>query len=130
MQDEEEGEAEFEGEGEGEVEGHGEAHIESEVEPHEIEPDEDESESERVEKETRDLRVKSNGKRVENEEPNDFDPTFTTSTRRKSSVGHSGRSDENHYAENDDEDNDHGEQQKVKNTRNMTKGQQQVGEEM
>lgn len=25
-------------------------------------------------------------------------------------MGHSGRSDENHYAENDDEDNDHGEE--------------------
>ncbi|KAK1273203.1 hypothetical protein QJS04_geneDACA008019 [Acorus gramineus] len=106
----EEGEGELgnedEGEGEGEVEGDGEAEADSEAEMHDMDPDQVGSEGERPqsshEREGSEHVVESEGKGPESEEE-DYGERVATSRRRNVVASESERSDENHYASNEDE---------------------------
>ncbi|XP_010922107.1 protein LEO1 homolog isoform X2 [Elaeis guineensis] len=109
--DEGEGEAENygegEGEGEGEVEGQGEVEVESEAEAHDIDLDMAESEGERVqsspEREISDQRMESEAKDAESEEEG-YGQRVVTSRRREVVASESEGSEENHYADHDNED--------------------------
>ncbi|XP_068662701.1 protein LEO1 homolog isoform X2 [Aristolochia californica] len=111
--DEGEGEAEFEGEGEGEgeVEGQGEVEVESERDLQDIDPDRGESEGERVqssqERDMSDQMMESGGKDEEDSDEQDgYGQRVVTSRIREVTASVSERSDENHYAENEDEEVD------------------------
>lgn len=107
--DEGEGEAEIdvEGEGEGLVEGQGE--VESEAEAHDIDLDQGESEGERVqsspEREISDQRMESEEKEAESEEEG-YGQRVVTSRRREVVASESEGSEDNHYADHDNEDVD------------------------
>ncbi|XP_008786813.2 protein LEO1 homolog [Phoenix dactylifera] len=109
--DEAEGEAEIdgegEGEGEGEVEGQGEVDVESEAEAHDIDLDHGESEGERVqsspEREISDQRMESEPKDADSEEEG-YGQRVVTSRRREIVASDSEGSEDNHYADRDNED--------------------------
>ncbi|KAI8016771.1 hypothetical protein LOK49_LG04G01856 [Camellia lanceoleosa] len=103
-------EPEGEGEGEGEVEGQGEAEVESEGELRDADPDPGESEGERdqssQEVEVADQREESEGKQSESDEKEEYGQRVVTSRRRDVIESGSERSEENHYADNEDEEVD------------------------
>lgn len=105
-----EGEGEPEPEGEGEAEGQGEAEVESEGDIHDVGPDPGESEGERdqssQEVEVGDRREESEGKETESDEKEEYDQRVVTSRRREVVESGSERSEENHYADNEDEEVD------------------------
>ncbi|KAG1365520.1 protein LEO1 [Cocos nucifera] len=109
--DEAEGEAEIDGEGEGEVEaeveGQGEVEVESEAEAHDIDLDLGESEGERVhsspEREISDQRMESEEKDAESEEEG-YGQRVVTSRRREVVASDSEGSEDNRYADHDNED--------------------------
>lgn len=105
-----EGDGGLEPEGEGEVEGQGEAEVESEGELHDADPDPGESEGERdqssQEVEVADQREESEGKQSESDEKEEYGQRVVTSRRRDVIESGSERSEENHYADNEDEEVD------------------------
>ncbi|XP_027125687.2 protein LEO1 homolog [Coffea arabica] len=104
----EEGDGGLEPEGEGEVEGHGEAEIESEAELQDIDHDRGESEGEREqssqEVEAGDHREESGEKDSESDEKVQYDQRVVTSRRRGDVISGSERSEDNTYADNEDEE--------------------------
>lgn len=105
-----EGDGGLEPEGEGEVEGQGEAEVESEGELRDADPDPGESEGERdqssQEVEVADQREESEGKQSESDEKEEYGQRVVTSRRRDVIESGSERSEENHYADNEDEEVD------------------------
>ncbi|KAM7480086.1 hypothetical protein LguiA_028299 [Lonicera macranthoides] len=108
--DEGDGELEPEGEGEAEVEGPVEAEGESEGELHDVDHVNGESEGERdlssQEVEVGDQREESEAKDSESEEKEEHGPRVVTSRRRDVVESGSERSEENHYADNEDDEVD------------------------
>lgn len=104
MEPEVEGEAEVEGQGEVEVE------MESDGELHDADPVHGESEGERdqssQEVEVGDQREESEGKDSESDEKEDYGHRVVTSRRRDVIESGSERSEENRYADNEDEEVD------------------------
>ncbi|KAL7192244.1 hypothetical protein ACSBR2_024144 [Camellia fascicularis] len=105
-----EGDGGLEPEGEGEVEGQGEAEVESEGELRDADPDPGESEGERdqssQEVEVADQREESEGKQSESDDKEEYGQRVVTSRRRDVIESGSERSEENHYADNEDEEVD------------------------
>ncbi|KAM3269182.1 protein LEO1 isoform X1 [Capsicum chacoense] len=103
-----EGEGDGEAEGEGEVEGQGEAEMESEGEMQDVDPGHGESEGERdqssQEVEVGDQRVHSEGRDSESDEKEEYGQRVVTSRRREVIDSESERSEENQYADNEDEE--------------------------
>lgn len=99
---------EGEGEGEGEVEGHGEAELESEEELQDVDHDRGESEVEREqssqEVDIGDQREDSGEKDSESDEKAGYGQRYATSGRRDAINSASERSEENNYADNEDEE--------------------------
>ncbi|XAR65526.1 hypothetical protein NMG60_11009677 [Bertholletia excelsa] len=108
--DEGDGGLEPEVEGEGEVDGQGDAEVESEGELNEIDPDHGGSEGEREqssqEVEVADQREESEGKESESDEKEEYGQRVVTSRRRDVIESGSERSEENHFADNEDEEVD------------------------
>lgn len=102
-----EGEGETQMDGEGEFEGQGEVELESEGEAHDVGMDQVESEGERVqsspEKEVSGQKVHSEGHDAESEEE-EFEQRVVKSRRREVPASESEGSEDNHYANNDNED--------------------------
>ncbi|CAK9163507.1 unnamed protein product [Ilex paraguariensis] len=110
VSDEGDGGMEPEGEGEAEVEGQREAEVESEGKLRDVHHDIGESEGERdqssQEVEIGDPREESERKYSDSDEREEFGQRVVTSKRRDVIDSGSERSEDNHYAENDDEDVD------------------------
>ena len=112
FQDEGDGglEPEGEGEGEAEIEGQGEAEVESEGDLREVDHDPGESEGERdqssQEVEVDGQREESEGKESESDEKEQYGQRVVTSRRRDVIESGSEKSEENHYADNEDEEVD------------------------
>ncbi|XP_059643295.1 protein LEO1 homolog isoform X2 [Cornus florida] len=110
ISDEADGGLDPEGEGEAEIEGQGEAEVESEGELHDIDPDHGESEGERDQSsqdmEVGDQREESEGKETDSDEKEEYGQRVVTSRRRDVIESGSERSEEHHYADNEDEEVD------------------------
>ncbi|XP_057459803.1 protein LEO1 homolog isoform X2 [Actinidia eriantha] len=108
--DEGDGGLEPEGEGEAEIEGQGEAEVESEGELREVDHDPGESEGERdqssQEVEVDGQREESEGKESESDEKEQYGQRVVTSRRRDVIESGSEKSEEHHYADNEDEEVD------------------------
>ncbi|XP_057489506.1 uncharacterized protein LOC130775420 [Actinidia eriantha] len=108
--DEGDGGLEPEGEGEAEIEGQGEAEVESEGELREVDHDPGESEGERdqssQEVEVDGQREESEGKESESDEKEQYGRRVVTSRRRDVIESGSEKSEEHHYADNEDEEVD------------------------
>lgn len=105
-----EGEGGPEPEGEGEIEGQGEAEVESEGELRDVDPDPGESEAERDQSsedvEVGDQREESEGRETGSDEKEGYGQRVVTSRRRDVIESGSERSEENHYADHEDEEVD------------------------
>lgn len=105
-----EGEGGPEPEGEGEIEGQGEAEVESEGELRDVDPDPGESEAERDQSsedvEVGDQREESEGRETASDEKEGYGQRVVTSRRRDVIESGSERSEENHYADHEDEEVD------------------------
>ncbi|XP_057480745.1 protein LEO1 homolog [Actinidia eriantha] len=106
--DEGDGGLELEGQGEAEIEGQGEAEVESEGELRDHDPGESEGErdqsSQEVEVDVQ--REASEGKESESDEKEQYGQRVVTSRRRDVIESGSEKSEENHYADNEDEEVD------------------------
>lgn len=104
----EEGDGGHEPEGEGEVEGHGEAELESDGELQDVDHDQGESGGEREqssqEVDIGDQREESGEKDSESDEKAEYGQRVVTSRRRDAIHSGSERSEENNYADNEDEE--------------------------
>ncbi|KAF2311225.1 hypothetical protein GH714_021038 [Hevea brasiliensis] len=108
--DEAEGGLRNEGEGEEEVEGHDDVEVESEGEMRQVEPDPGESEGEREpsseEVDVGDEREVSKAKDADSDEKEDYSHRVATSRRITIIESGSERSEDQHYADNEDEEVD------------------------